>query len=179
MEFVYEYNGELFKIEIIKEKSDFIVKLGGRTYSLMEVQERSEGLFKFELNRRPFKCRVASSDDQRHIFINSKVYQLKKVPTKEAKLAANGKAKKGKGAAASGKITSPINGKIIRLWVDENTSVAAEQDLIIIEAMKMEHRIKSPFAGKVTKVLVKEGEQVELGTLLMELSKGSAKQEAA
>lgn len=176
MEFVYDYNGDLFKIEIIKEKNVFVVKLGSRTYSLMDVQESSEGLFKFELNRRPYKCRVASAEDQRHIFINSKVYQLKKVPAKEAKLAANGKGKKSKSAAASGKITSPINGKIIRVWVDENADVTVEQDLIIIEAMKMEHRIRSPFAGRVGKVHVKEGEQVELGTLLLELNKsGSVK----
>ena len=100
------------------------------------------------------------------MFLGGKVFQLKKV-SKRPK--GKSKSKSGSDEAQSGQIQSPINGKIIKLRISEKSTVAAEQDLIIIEAMKMEHRIKSPFAGSVKKIHVKEGEQVELGALLVEL----------
>jgi biotin carboxyl carrier protein len=176
MEFAYEHNGETYKVEIIKDKDDFIVKIGKQSYSLMDVQERSEGLLKFQLNRRPYKCRVAAAEEQRHIFIDGRVYQLKRLDTKELRSATIAKAKAGTDPAASGKISSPINGKIIKLRVEKGTAVTANQDLLIIEAMKMEHRIKAPFAGTVRKIDVKEGEQVELGSLLLELEKADKKE---
>jgi biotin carboxyl carrier protein len=170
LEFIYEHNGEIYKIEITKDNDEFIVKLGNRTYSLMDVLERGEGLLKFQLNRRPYKCRVATSGEQRHIFLSGNVYQLKRVTQREARKSSQLKSASGAGADAnSGNIVSPINGKIIRVWVDENSNVKPDQDLII-----MEHRIKSPFAATVKKVHVKEGKQVELGTVLLELERAGS-----
>lgn len=179
MEFQYEHKGELYKVEIVKDNDQFIVKVGGQTYSLMEVLERSEGLLKFSLNRRPYKCRVAASGELRHVFIDGNVYQVKKVEKKKGGAGRKGKKRTGGDTAASGQIQSPINGKIIKLRVMEDALVKPEQDLVIIEAMKMEHRIKTPVAGKVKKIHVKEGDQVELGTLLVELDTGSGKNEKA
>jgi biotin carboxyl carrier protein len=178
LEFSYEHNGEVYKVEIIKEKDGFIVKIGDRTFSLMDVLERSEGLLKFQLNRKPVKCQVATSGELRHIFLNGNVFQLKKISKKDvidAKRTKSGPVKKN--GEETGQIQSPINGKIIKVRVSENNKVKANQDLLIIEAMKMEHRIKSPFAGTVKKILIKEGEQVQLGTLLMELEPDSKKNE--
>jgi biotin carboxyl carrier protein len=172
MEFSYEHDGEVYRVEIVKSADGFIVKLGNRSFSLMEVQEGSEGLYKFQLNRTKHKCRVATSGDLRHVFIDGNVFQLKKVSARSAKGGKKGRGKSGADdATASGMVQSPINGKIIKVWVEESSGVSAEQDLIIIEAMKMEHRIKSPFSGTVKKINVKEGEQVELGSILIELEK--------
>jgi len=173
MEFTYEHNNEIYKVEIVKTHDGYAVKIGERKFSLMDVQERSEGLYKFQLNRRPYKCRVATSDELRHVFLDGNVFQLKKV-SKQSKGRGKGKGKSGTDETQSGQIQSPINGKIIKLRVGENAAVTAEQDLVIIEAMKMEHRIKSPFAGSVKKVHVQEGQQVELGTVLLELEKADA-----
>ena len=38
---------------------------------------------------------------------------------------------------------------------------------MIIEAMKMEQTIKSPNAGKISKIIVKKGQQVENGESLL------------
>ncbi len=45
--------------------------------------------------------------------------------------------------------------------------VEVEQDLAIIEAMKMMNRIPAEFAGKVTAILVEDGTMVEFGQPLM------------
>ena len=41
--------------------------------------------------------------------------------------------------------------------------------VVVIEAMKMEHQISAPHAGRVTVVAVAPGQQVEAGTALLEV----------
>jgi propionyl-CoA carboxylase alpha chain len=48
--------------------------------------------------------------------------------------------------------------------------VAAHDPIIVIEAMKMEHAVSSPLAGTVTAVHVRDGDQVQRGDLLAEVS---------
>jgi len=41
--------------------------------------------------------------------------------------------------------------------------------VIVIEAMKMEHAVVSPLAGRVARLLVSEGAQVQRGDILAEV----------
>jgi 3-methylcrotonyl-CoA carboxylase alpha subunit len=72
--------------------------------------------------------------------------------------------------AANGRIAAPMPGKIVKIAVRAGDEVAAHALLVVLEAMKMEHRIEAPGAGKVRDVLVREGEIVAGGTALVELS---------
>jgi 3-methylcrotonyl-CoA carboxylase alpha subunit len=44
--------------------------------------------------------------------------------------------------------------------------------LLVLEAMKMEHPVWAPFAGRVAHVACREGQQVAAGDLLLELAAG-------
>ena len=57
-------------------------------------------------------------------------------------------------------------GNILSVNVNVGDTVAEGQDLMILEAMKMENEIMAPKAGKVTSVNVQKGATVESGTLL-------------
>ena len=52
-------------------------------------------------------------------------------------------------------------------FVDEGSEVAAGQTLLIVEAMKTMNAIPAPRAGKVTKILVEDGQPVEFGEPLI------------
>jgi len=41
--------------------------------------------------------------------------------------------------------------------------------LVIIEAMKMEHSILAPYSGKIIKINVKEGQQVDEGYTVVQM----------
>ena len=47
--------------------------------------------------------------------------------------------------------------------------MSSGQELVYMEAMKMEHRITSPIDGIVGKIYFEEGQQVEQGNLLIEV----------
>jgi biotin carboxyl carrier protein len=53
--------------------------------------------------------------------------------------------------------------------VRDGDAVEERALLVVLEAMKMEHRIEASAAGKVKAVLVKEGQLVASGTSLVEL----------
>ena len=64
-------------------------------------------------------------------------------------------------------INSPIQGTIIRILVSEGDVVRLGRPIIIIEAMKMEHTIKSDYSGIVRQINVSEGDIVVQGDLLL------------
>jgi 3-methylcrotonyl-CoA carboxylase alpha subunit len=68
-----------------------------------------------------------------------------------------------------GRVTAPMPGKIVKIAVTPGASVEEHALLIVLEAMKMEHRIEASFAGTVGTVLVKEGQLVPAGAPLVEL----------
>ena len=66
-------------------------------------------------------------------------------------------------------IHSPMPGKILHIHTAKGEAVKEGDVLAVMEAMKMEHSIKSPRAGVVADVLNKAGDRVEGGALLIKL----------
>ena len=44
-------------------------------------------------------------------------------------------------------LKAPMHGKVLQLFVGAGEAVAGGQRLAVIEAMKMEHTLRAPFAG--------------------------------
>jgi biotin carboxyl carrier protein len=60
-------------------------------------------------------------------------------------------------------------GTVIKLLVGAGDTVRARQPLVVLEAMKMETPLTSPYAATVRAVHVAEGDRVAGGALLIEL----------
>jgi 3-methylcrotonyl-CoA carboxylase alpha subunit len=73
-------------------------------------------------------------------------------------------------AAAAGQLSAPMPGRVVKVAVAAGETVAQNQPLVVLEAMKMEHVVEAPHAGTVTQVCVQPGQQVTAGTLLVALS---------
>lgn len=71
---------------------------------------------------------------------------------------------------ASGRIAAPMPGTIVKISVGEGDGVQAHQPLVVLEAMKMEHVLEAPHAGKVKAIQRAEGELVAAGDLLVEIA---------
>lgn len=68
---------------------------------------------------------------------------------------------------ATVKVEAPMAGSVKELLVSVGDAVGKEQELLIIESMKMEIPIESPSAGTVTEICVSPGQAIEEGTLLL------------
>jgi acetyl/propionyl-CoA carboxylase alpha subunit len=75
----------------------------------------------------------------------------------------------GAGGREQSEVVAPMPGTVIRVLVEPGASVAARQPLVVLEAMKMETPLVSPFDATVRAVHVGEGDRVAGGTVLVEL----------
>ena len=75
-----------------------------------------------------------------------------------------------KKVAIEGGLNAPMPGKVVEVQVKKGSSVRKGDTLIILEAMKMEHKVIAPSTGKIKDVLVSKGEQVENGQTLVVLN---------
>lgn len=86
------------------------------------------------------------------------------------KAAAPAAAPAASGSEGSVKVTSPMPGKILGVKVKVGDVVKKGQDVVILEAMKMENNIPAPEDGTVASVNVSTGAAVEAGDVLVTLN---------
>jgi acetyl-CoA/propionyl-CoA carboxylase biotin carboxyl carrier protein len=73
-------------------------------------------------------------------------------------------AKKGSGAAASGdELTSPMQGTIVKIAVEEGQSVEAGELVVVLEAMKMEQPLNAHKAGIISGLAAEIGHTLTAG----------------
>jgi len=72
--------------------------------------------------------------------------------------------------AGPGEVPSPLAGKVVSIEVEPGQQVEANQQLITLEAMKMNTYIFAPTAGTVESILVQPGDAVEEGQALVKIS---------
>ena len=71
-------------------------------------------------------------------------------------------------ATGPARLDSPLPGRVIAVRVEAGQHVDAGDELVVVEAMKMEHAIRAPAAGTVRAVLCTAGEQVDRGQPLVD-----------
>jgi 3-methylcrotonyl-CoA carboxylase alpha subunit len=75
-----------------------------------------------------------------------------------------------RGAVGSeGRLVAPMPGRVVKIAVTPGEEVIAHQPLLVLEAMKMEHVVESPYSAVVREVYVGVGQQVQGGTRLLTL----------
>jgi 3-methylcrotonyl-CoA carboxylase alpha subunit len=115
---------------------------------------------------RRFRVHAARDGDRKRIWVwcEGSVYEF----TSEA-----GTSRKGRSSAADhhgGGLEAPMPGRVRRLVASPGARVARGDVLLVLEAMKMEHAIRAPHDGVLQRFHVAEGDLVEAGIELAELS---------
>jgi geranyl-CoA carboxylase alpha subunit len=80
-------------------------------------------------------------------------------------------------ASASGRLVAPLDGEVIGIRVAEGDEVEEGQLVLVVEAMKMEHRIAAEVAGRVVAIHVAVGDQVKTRQHLAEIAPAGAEGE--
>jgi propionyl-CoA carboxylase alpha chain len=75
-------------------------------------------------------------------------------------------------AALAGGTVSEMPGTVVAVLVEPGQTVAVGDPLVVLEAMKMEHRVTAPADGVVTEVRVAVGDRVDAHELLVVLVEG-------
>ena len=104
--------------------------------------------------------------------VKVKAYQARKA--EEAKVEAAAAEEKAAAAPAAQPITghtvnAPLPGRVVELKVKVGDTVKAGQEVLVLEAMKMENSITTDYAGTVKQILVHEGDNVPTDAMLIEV----------
>ena len=88
----------------------------------------------------------------------------------EEKKAEEKKAGESVAAAITGNtVTAPLPGRIIEFKVKVGDTVKAGQEIVVLEAMKMENSVTTDYAGTVKQILAHPGDNVATDAVLVEI----------
>ena len=71
------------------------------------------------------------------------------------------------GGASGNAVKAPLPGTITEIKVQVGQQVNVGETLIVLEAMKMQNNIESEYTGQVTSIIVKQGDTVMEGAVLL------------
>ena len=66
-------------------------------------------------------------------------------------------------------VNAPLTGDVLKLLKNPGDTVKNGEEILILEAMKMETKVVSPYDGKIAGYLVKPGDKVQNGDPLVEI----------
>jgi len=166
---VFNFNDgkQRFEVRLRRnENNSYVVVINrGNDEEEKELQVNAKvlgaGQFQFTLDNIIYKCSVAKNGDIRFIHLGGEDYEIKRVDETIDEF--------GGAEEDLGSLSSPMPGRIVKLLVKLGDHVIKGQDLIVIEAMKMENKIAAPFDGTVIKVFFPEGDQIEANVPLIEI----------
>ncbi len=99
------------------------------------------------------------------VLLNGTLYRLTRALPPDVDAATHG----GSMVRSQKTLIAPMAGTIVKVRVRDGEVVAAQQVLVILSAMKMEHTILAPHEGKVRHVHYQEGAVVRGGAVIVEM----------
>ncbi len=153
-------SGPAAATELHLAPAEFNVTVHGETY---HVQVSGSGR-KVD-GRKPYYIRV--NDKLEEVSLEPIQEILAGVP--EAPDAGAGAKRKRPRPSKPGDVAPPMPGRVVKVLVSIDAIVKAGTPLLIIEAMKMESQVPAPIDGKVTAILVAEGDNVKTDETVIQL----------
>ncbi|RLI81400.1 acetyl-CoA carboxylase biotin carboxyl carrier protein subunit [Archaeoglobales archaeon] len=133
----------------------------GKKYEV-EVEEIEANVFSVSIAGK--KARISISE------LGALVEKIEAKPEVKAEVKAEAKAVEGEVAkkveGEGTPITVAMAGTITKVLKKEGDEVKKGEDILILEAMKMENSISSPKSGKISKIVVTPGDKVAAGDVV-------------
>ncbi len=150
-----------------KKDNDYEFEINNTKYNV-HVKDHNEGKLDITINDEPFTTYI-STDTRRNAFISCNGYIFKAIRkdiliTEDVFSGSGGNA-----GADENRLYSPMPGKVTKINVKEGDTVKKGDNLIVVEAMKMENHVLSAKDATVVKVNVNIGEMVLSQNVLIEL----------
>ncbi|HZB93245.1 MAG TPA: acetyl/propionyl/methylcrotonyl-CoA carboxylase subunit alpha [Stellaceae bacterium] len=140
------YRGARYRLDIDGEASEAAARPG------------ADGALALDLDGRRSEATVLRQGDDFWVVTDDGTWRLSYIDPLAPKAAE---------AAAGGRLTAPMPGKVAQVLAMSGSTVKRGQPLMVLEAMKMEHTIAAPADGTVERVNYAPGDLVEEGAELI------------
>ncbi|MEW5796348.1 MAG: biotin/lipoyl-containing protein [Candidatus Zixiibacteriota bacterium] len=152
--------GKQIETQTEKSSEGYTVRVGNQSYNIQQI---SEGLFSVAVDGRRKIIAAATVNGTTFVDIDSVVVELQE-PSHDG--FAGGASDH---AEAPDKIFAPMPGKIVKLMVAVGDTVEPKQQVVIVEAMKMENPVPARAKGTVKAINFSVGDQVTTEEPIVEL----------
>ncbi len=115
--------------------------------------------------------RTTAGSAIREVLVDGFRFEVEVEPERRAAL--RERATGGRAAGDAGgrlEVRAVIPGKVVAVSVADGDRVSAGQQLLVVEAMKMQNELRAPRDGTIARVGVAEGVKIEIGDLLVVIS---------
>ncbi len=134
------------------------IQVAGQAF-LPEIEEVGPGSFLYRENGQAHVFHCIREGEVIHLFWRGTVYRLE-VAGKQGRAAHR---------HPSGGLEAPMPGRVIAVKAIPGQNVGKGEELLVVEAMKMENAVRAPREGVVKSVAAKVGDMVAPGVVLVEL----------
>jgi biotin carboxyl carrier protein len=137
-----------FDIKQISER-DYHVLVNHKSYRVEVVQiDHEQKVIELKINNQIFNCKLRDQFDDLLQSLGMDNLQVKKL----------------------NEIKAPMPGLVLKILIEEGQEFKKGDNLLVLEAMKMENILKAPEDGMVRTIKVKPGDKVEKNEVLVQLS---------
>jgi acetyl/propionyl-CoA carboxylase alpha subunit len=149
---------ETIDIEVGDGEGEARVTVAGQTFE-MGVEPVGPGTFVCRQGDRRQTFHCIRDADIVHLFWGGRVYRLEEETERS----------RASHRHVGGGLEAPMPGKVIAVKVAPGDTVGKGDELVVVEAMKMENAVRAPRAGRVKSVSARVGDMVSPGVVLVEL----------
>lgn len=161
MKYRFEHDGQLYDVSVTRRGNAYQATVNGETVAFEQL-DAQPGQISLRFANGPVTIYYAADGPRRWVSMNGCTYRLDPPTTRRSQARA--------GETSGGEsVRAPMPAQVRGVQAQEGDVVEKGQVLLLLEAMKMEIRVKSPGNGRVSKLLVEAGQAVEKDQLLAEI----------
>ena len=149
---------EAIDVEVRDGGDEAHVTVAGQAFEL-SVEQVGPGTFVCRQGDRRETFHCVGDGDTVHLFWRGRVYRLEEETER----------RRASHRQIAGGLEAPMPGKVIAVKVAPGDTVVKGDELIVVEAMKMENAVRAPREGRVKSVTARVGDMVSPGIVLVEL----------
>ena len=162
---VVNVEGNDYAVFVSDRDGGYEIELNGRLFTVHSTYDLGGNLFQGTINNEPITFRVRYLDEGYRLTHSGMRSNAIVRSPRMAELARYMPERKNLDITTN--LIAPMAGKIVRLCVKVGDKVKVGDDLVVVEAMKMENLIKANHETVITEVNVKDGDSVTSGQEIM------------
>jgi 3-methylcrotonyl-CoA carboxylase alpha subunit len=164
----YRFNGDEHSVALRKvgnDANEWSIQIDEQPTENITCTFGNDGLVLLRQQARQAIAYLQQFEDRIEVVLNGYFYELARRQPPDIDAVARG----GNIASTQKRLTAPMAGTIVKVQAHDGDIVEQRQVLVILSAMKMEHTITAPSAGKVRHVYYQEGAVVNGGVTIVEM----------
>ncbi|MGJ4801951.1 acetyl/propionyl/methylcrotonyl-CoA carboxylase subunit alpha [Luteimonas sp. SDU82] len=154
----FQHRGERIELQAQGDGGRYRIGIGGRIASV-EGARLAEGVLSLRLDGQGRRFQVLQRPGRIDVHDGERRLPLAPVAVYRHEPAAQ--------STGDDRVRAPMPGRVVALRVSAGDRVEAGQELVVLEAMKMELALKAPRAGTVAELRAADGEFVEADSVLV------------